>query len=101
MFFADVPRVAVTFNGGLVKMTYGANFKLQNILDVENHNCTHDNQNTQIDGQEGSWIIHLHLYGILTLRVKPVSNGQQLRSSSRCGIFDESHRAKMKNSVCW
>jgi hypothetical protein len=48
----SMSRVAVTFKSVIDKMTYGTNFKLINMMHVENANLTHTGLNTSIDKVE-------------------------------------------------
>jgi len=96
-----LPIVAETFDNVIDEMTYGTDFKLENLWHMENANLTHNNLNTSIDKPENRSIIHLVLYDNLTSRAKQSSNGQLLYCSWSFGIFDESHWYKTKYSVGW
>jgi len=96
-----MPGVAETFKTVIDEMTHGTDFKLVNLLLAENANLTHEDLNTSIDEPENRWNIHLVSYDTLTSRAKPSSNGRLSYCSWSFGIFDESHRYKMKNSVGW
>jgi len=66
-----MPVVAATFISIIPKMTYGTNFKLLNILDVEIANLINKDLNTSIDKPENQWNIHLVCYETCTSIVKP------------------------------
>jgi hypothetical protein len=96
-----MPGVAESFKTLIVKMTPGTDFKLINLLHVDNANRTHENLNTSIDEPEKRCYIHLVSYVMLTSRAKPSSNGRLTHSSCSFGIFDEWHWYETKNSVGW
>jgi len=96
-----IPRVAEMFKSVINEMTFATDFKLINLLHAENVNLTREDLNTSLDEPENRWSIHLLLYNTLISRAKPSSNGQLSHCSWCVGIFDESHRYKMKNSVGW
>jgi len=96
-----MPGVAETFKTFIDEMTHGTDFKLFNLLQVENVNLTHKDLNTCIDEPENWWKIHLVSSDTLTSRAKPSSNGQLSYCSWSFGIFDESRWYKTKNSVGW
>jgi len=96
-----MPGVAETFKTVIDKMTHETELKLLNLLHAENANLTHEDPNTSIDEPENRWNIHLVLYDTLTCRAMPSSNSQLSCCAWSFGIFDVSHRYKMKNSVGW
>jgi hypothetical protein len=96
-----MPRVAVTFKTLIDKMTHGTEWKLANWLHAEYVYLTHEDQNTSIRKSENGWNFHLRLYDTSTSGVQPSSNGQGSYWALIFGIFDESHRYKMQNSVGW
>ena len=96
-----IPGVAETFKTVIKVKTHGTDFKLVNLLHAKDATLTHEDLSTSIDEPENRWNIHLVSYDILTSRAKPSSNGRLSHCSWSSGIFDESHRYKMKNSVGW
>jgi len=96
-----MPGVAETLKSVIDEMTYGTDFKLINLLHVENANLTYNDLNTNIDRPEHRWNIHLVSYDTWTSRTKQSSNGQLSHCSWSFKIFDESHQYKTKNSVDW
>ena len=86
-----IPAIAETFKTVIDKMTHGTDFKLVDLLHAKNTPLTHEDLNTIIDEPENWWIIDLVLYGTLTSRAKPSSNGWLSHCSWSFGIFDESH----------
>jgi len=75
------------------------NFKLINLLHVENVNRTDEDLNTTIDKSEYWRNVHPVLYVILTSRAKRLCNGQYCYCAWSFTILDESHLYKTKNSV--
>ena len=98
---ATMPGVAETFNSVIDEMTYECDFKLINLLHMENANLTHKDLNTSIEEAENRWNIQHVSYHTLTLRAKPSSNGQPSYCLWSFEIFDESHWYKTINSVSW
>jgi hypothetical protein len=96
-----MPGVAETFKSVIDEMTYGSDFKLINLLQVENVNLTDEDLTTSFDQLESQWNIHIVLYDTLTSRAKPSRNGQLSHCSWSIGMFDRSYRYKTKNSVGW
>jgi len=101
IFVVTMPGVAETFKTVIDEMTHRTNFKQVNLLHAKNVNHTNDDLNTSIDEPENRWNIHLVSYDTLTSRAKPSSNGRLSHCSWSSGMFDESHRYRMKNSVGW
>jgi len=101
LLVVPMPGVAETFKTVIDEMPHGTDFKLVNLLLAEKANFTHKNLNTSFDEPEIQWNIHLVSYDTLTSRAKPSSNGRLSNCSWSFGIFHESHRYKMKNSVGW
>jgi len=95
-----MPGVADTFKSVIEEMTHGADFTLVNVLHTENEHLTNKELNTSIDEPEIQWNIHLVSDDTLTSRAKPSSNGPLSYCSWSVGIFNESCRNKVKNSVC-
>ena len=96
-----MPGVPETFKSIIDEMTYGSDFKLINLLHMENANLTHKDLNTSNDEPENRWNIHLVSYDTLTSRAKPSSYSQLSSCACSFGIWDESHRYKTKNGVGW
>ena len=82
-----MPGVAETFKIVIDEMTYGTDFKLMNLLHVENVDLTHEDLNTSIDEPESRWNIYLVSYDTLTSRAKPSSNGQLSHCSWSLGFL--------------
>ena len=96
-----MPGVAENFQTVINEMRHATEFKPVYLLRAENANLTHKNLNTSFDEPENRWNIHLVSYDTLTSRAKPSRNGQLSYCAWSFGIFDESHRYKMKNSMGW
>ena len=96
-----MPGVAENFKTVIDEITHGTDSKLVNLLHDKNVQFTDEDQNTSIDEPENRWNIHLVSYDTLTSRAKPSSNGRLSHCSWSSGMFDESHRYRMKNSVGW
>ena len=96
-----MPRVAEMSKSVIDEMTCATDFKLINLLNVENANLTRADLNMSLDEPDNRWHIHLVSYDTLTFRAKPSSNGQLTHCLWSFGIFDESHQYKMKNSMSW
>jgi len=101
ILLVTMTEVADTFKSVINEMTHGTDFKLINLLHVENPNLTHEDLNTSYDEPENQWNIYLVSDDTLTSRAKPSSNGQLSHCAWCFGIFDESHWYKRKNSVGW
>jgi len=86
-----MPGVAEMFKSDIDEMTYGSNFKLIDLLHMENANLPQEDLHSSIDKPENWWNDHLVLYDTLTLRAKPSINSQLFKWSWGFGIFDESH----------
>jgi hypothetical protein len=71
-----MPGVAEKYKNVIDEMKFATDFKLNNLLHVDNVNLTHADLNTSLDEPENRWNIHLVLYDTLTSRAKPSSNGQ-------------------------
>jgi len=54
-----MPGAAKTIKSVIDEMTFATDFKLINILHVENVNLTHEDLNTSLDEPENRWNIHL------------------------------------------
>ena len=91
--------VAETFKSLIDEMTFATDFKLINLLDMENANLTLEDLNTSPDEPENRWNIHHVSYDTLTFRAKSSSNGQLSHCSWSLGIFNHSHLPQNKNSV--
>ena len=94
-----MPGVAATFKSVIDELTTATDFKLINLLHTENGTLTHEDLNSSLDEPENLWNIHLVSYDTLTSITKPSTNGQLSHCSWSFGIFDESHRYKMK--IVW
>lgn len=66
------------FRSDIIVMTYGTDFTLENMLELENVNFTNENLNTSIDKPETKWQIKLVSYNTLLSTAKPSRNGQLL-----------------------
>jgi hypothetical protein len=94
-----IPGVAESFKTLIVKMTHGTDFKLINLLHVDNANRTHENLNTSIDEPEKRCYIHLVSYDILTSRAKPSSNGRLTHCSWSFGVLMSG--IGMRRKIVW
>jgi hypothetical protein len=91
--------VAETFKRVIKEVTFATDFKLINFGSAAIANLTHQDLSTSLEEPENRSNIHLVSYETLISRAKPSSNGQLSHCQWSCGIFDESHWYKMKNSV--
>lgn len=67
-----MPGLVETFKRVIKETTYGTNFKLVNLEDVEYGNLTHENLDTCIDKLDNQWNIHVVLSDTSTSKVQPL-----------------------------